>query len=310
MRKCFLVHLALVILLSGCAHTTPSVSHEGSHNATYDPAVLVTQNCTEILVKILMKGTGLRVVRAIPQGYPMRGHASYFRKHWKTVQELASHADVAVSLRSAWSADPIYAWARRANIRIVHVDATRPLTEQRAGVPLLQQQDKTISPFVWRSPANMARMADIAGADLMEIFPEYAEGIRRNLRVCKRALFQMRSRFEEDFSMLERFELVTLTQAYDYLLDEFGLTVVKTMTTPEHKWTEKDSETLQRVLRNGDVRSVLCAWAPKQEILKVIHDSGAKAVVLSPLAIREGDPLAQLLVWYEGNLNALYSALQ
>ena len=63
--------------------------------------------------------------------------SSYFTgRGAPALSALAQDADAAIGLRSLWADDPLYPVARRSNIRIVEVDAARPVDGGLPGIAL------------------------------------------------------------------------------------------------------------------------------------------------------------------------------
>jgi len=303
MRK-VLILLAALCLFPACFARRPALSDSPR------PVVLASQEATLALGRILVRGAAVDVVRAVPRGYSMQGHGAYFKKHWADFSVMADKADAVMTVTSAWPGDPLYSFARRANVRISQVDATRPLDGSRAGVPLMDVPGRDIlSPFVWNSPGNFARMADIAAADFVKLYPEDADRIQKNLRALKQALFRLRSTFEARLGALDAYEVVALTSDYTYLTDEFGIEVVKYMTKPEYRWGQSDLTSLESVLNGRGVNTVLCAWQPSREIRSVIEGTGAAVVVFDAFKFTEGDGEEAVLGLYETNLDKLLAAL-
>ncbi|PIE68835.1 MAG: hypothetical protein CSA21_05370 [Deltaproteobacteria bacterium] len=273
--------------------------------------LLVSQDFTEALVRILAEDTGITTERVIPAEYSQDLHHHYLKKHWDAFSRLAGQADGVVTIASAWPDDPLYPWARRANIRIVHIDAVRPLDNSRAGLPLLDITGGKSTPPVWYSPGNTARMADIVAADMIELYPGVTEKINRNLNTFKRLLFKLRSRYEHAFGLLDTFEVVALTTDAHYLADEFGIIIIETFLKPELRWQQQDIDRLTQVLEQADIRGVICAWEPKAAIKASIDSLGAKIILLKKFMLTEAaKPQDQLLAFYATNLKRLLSGLQ
>lgn len=271
--------------------------------------ILTSLEVTQAVGEVLAAGTSLRVVNVIPKGYSMRGQDAYFKKHRERFFEVASTADAALTVGSAWSADPLYKWARRGNIRIVNIDAAMPLDAYGAGVALVDVHGK-YSPFVWRSPANLTRMASIASDDLCRLSPADAGTIKANLKTLQAALFKLRSKYEAAFLDLDSVDLAAFTDGYTYLADEFGLDIHFYVLEPESRWTDAEVSRIGAQLDRESVKGVLCAWEPDAKGVKAIREGGAVPVVLDRFQREEGsDPLASLVGWYEGNLSRLVTAL-
>nr|WP_321255656.1 zinc ABC transporter substrate-binding protein [uncultured Pseudodesulfovibrio sp.] len=272
--------------------------------------VLTSLGAVQAMAEVLTENTSITVMNSIPQGYSMRGQDAYFKKHREAFFQSAAKADAVLTVGSAWPADPLYKWARRSNIRVVNIDATRPLDEYGAGVPLVTVQGKNV-PFVWRSPANMTRMGAITADDLSRLVPAEASTIKVNLKRMQSVLFRIRSKYEAAFTDLESVDIAALTGAYTPLIDEFGLDVIVYALKPEVEWTENDAKGFAEQLKSGGIKAVACAWEPDEKVRKALLMGGAVPVVLEKF-VRESDvePILSLSNWYERNLSRLLVALQ
>jgi len=272
--------------------------------------VLTSQEVTRTLGEALTKDTSIKVVNVIPKGYSMRGQDAYLKKHQKKIFDTAANADAVLTVSSAWPADPLYKWARRGNLRIVNIDCAKPLDECGAGVPLVEVNGE-YSPFVWRSPANLTRMAAIVSDDLCRLSPGDVKIIKRNLKALQTALFKLRSKYEAAFLELDFVDLAAFTRGYTYLADEFGLDVRFYVLAGEPKWSEADTEEITAKLRIEGVKGVLCPWEPDAKGMKVITDGGAVPIVMYRFDRKASvGPLDALVDWYEGNLSRIVTALK
>lgn len=271
--------------------------------------VLTSLKVTTALAGVLAEDTAIRVVDVVPEGYFMTGHDAYFKKHREAFFALAKGADAVLTVGSAWPGDPLYRWARRADIRVVNIDATRPLDGYGAGVPLIEVEGKP-SPYVWRGPANLARMAAIVADDLCRIAPVDAETVRRNLKRLQGALFRLRTRFETALLDAGGVDLAGMTRDYAGLTREFGLDVRFYLLTPERALSEADLDRFSARLKEKGVRAVVCAWEPGERTARAIREGGAVPAVLERFEPVAGEgPLQSLVDWYEGNLSRLAAAL-
>ncbi len=302
-------HIAVTITSLFLLTCTQAVAQH-SNKAT-DKTILVSQDFTEILVKTLVKGTPVKVVRAIPADYTPDVHTYYLKKYWERFARLAQNATAAVTVTSAWPQDPLYPWARRANIRIVHIDAIAPLDGSRAGVPLLDLSEKAgKSPAVWNSPGNTARIADIVASDLKILFPAASAQIQANLNDVKKELFKLRTRFETAFGMADFFEVAALSLNHAYLMEEFGIVVVDSLVKPGAKVTREDLEKFVQKTGANDVHIVLSSRKPNKETADLLTSNGLTCVVLSDLSYDEKKPAQeQFLDFHEHNLEQLLKGL-
>ena len=278
--------------------------------ARAETTVLTSLEPIRALGEVLARGTSLRVAGAVPAAYPLSGHQGYYRAHGPEFQALAAGADAVLTVASAWPGDPLYPMARRANLRVVAIDAARPLDGLGAGVPQVAVEGET-SPYVWRSPANLMRMAAIAARDLARLSPPDADAIRANLAALQSALFTLRSRYETVFLGLDAVDVAALTRDWSGLADEFGLNVAFHRLDPEGQWTKADVARFADRLRGQGVRAVICAYPPGPELREAVEKTGARIAVLHRFERAQGtDPLEALVRWYEDNLSRLAASLE
>ncbi|MEF2232131.1 MAG: zinc ABC transporter substrate-binding protein [Pseudodesulfovibrio sp.] len=278
--------------------------------ARAEVTVLTSLEIIHALGETLARGTDLRVVNVVPEAYPLSGHEGYYRSHGREFQAAAAGADAVLTVRSVWPDDPLYPMARRANLRVVPIDAARPLDGLGAGVPQ-EETEGGASPRVWRSPANLMRMAAIVSRDLARLSPSDAEAIHANLAALQSALFALRSRYEAIFLGLESVDVAVLTRDWSGLAAEFGLNVAVCELKPEGSWTGADRLRFTDRLRQRNVRAVICAFPPGEEARRAAEEAGARTVVLTRFARKGGaDPSESLVRWYGDNLSRLAASLQ
>ncbi|MCJ2163358.1 MULTISPECIES: zinc ABC transporter substrate-binding protein [unclassified Pseudodesulfovibrio] len=278
--------------------------------AQKEVVVLTSLDVIQAMGEVLTRGTSMTVKDVIPDGYSMQGQKAYLKKHRTAFFEIAAKADAVLSVGSAWTADPLYQWARRGNIHVVNIDVTQSLDGYGAGVPMVEVEGE-FSPYVWRSPANLTRMAAIAADDLCRLVPSDADVVRGNLKVLQTELFKLRSRYEGLFMELDFVELAALTSGYTCLADEYGLNVAFHMLKPEEQWTDGDARQLAVQIKKAGVRAVICSWEPGVRGLEALRDGGATPVVLKRFVRgEEEDALTALVEWFDGNLSRLVAALK
>ena len=93
-----------------------------------ETTVLASLPITFGLSELLLKDSGVKLQRAAPANLPGSRQSAYFSgRGAPALHTLATGADAVIGLRSLWSDDPLYPMARRSNIRIVEIDAARPV---------------------------------------------------------------------------------------------------------------------------------------------------------------------------------------
>src|SRR5690606_11450330 len=92
------------------------------------------------------------------------------------------HADLSRSNARAYGQK----LARRSNIRIVEIDAARPVDGALPGVAL--QANSDMRGYPWLNPVNLGRMADVIATDLERLAPSAQPALQGNLAGLKRSL--------------------------------------------------------------------------------------------------------------------------
>src|SRR3546814_16181865 len=129
--------LALAVALCGLVNS-PSFAAEGT-----PVRLLASLPVTYGLGEVLLKGTDVRLVRAAPANLPGTRQNAYFSgRGAPALSKLALDADAVIGLRSLWPDDPLYPMARRSNIRIVQVDAARPVDGALPGIAVQSRSEE------------------------------------------------------------------------------------------------------------------------------------------------------------------------
>ena len=159
-------NLTLAMALCGVV-STPLMAAESAKPLR----VLASLPITYGLGEVLLKGTDVSLERAAPANLPGSRQTAYFTgRGAPALNKLATGADAVIGVRSLWADDPLYPFARRSNIRIVEVDAARPVDGALPGIAV--QADLKVDGLnsqPWLASNNMGRMADVMAADLVRL---------------------------------------------------------------------------------------------------------------------------------------------
>jgi ABC-type Zn uptake system ZnuABC Zn-binding protein ZnuA len=201
-------------------------------------------------------------------------------------------------LTNALPGDPLYRFAREANIRIVDIDAAVPWALNRPGVALAVspvsnvawgEGDGTVAtdtaPYFWLSISNAIRMGDIVAHDLAALFPDFATTIAKNGDELKRSLLALRNEYHSRLIAGGDDVVFALTADFVYLTNDLGLLVDGYFIKQDVHWTADDLANLTAHLRERGIRVVIHRWRPSEEIQNAISAGGALLVVLAT-----GDP--------------------
>ena len=245
--------------------------------------VLTTLPVTHSLAAALLDGTAVQLKRAAPANLPASRQPSYFSSRGgASLAKAAQQADAVIGLRSIWRDDPLYPMARRSNIRIVEIDAARPVDGALPGIAV--SGDDAYSAYPWLNPTNLGRMADVLANDLERLAPADKAKIQGNLAVLKRQLLELTASSQTKLAEVDNLSVVSLSERLGYLASGLNLDVVEQALPAEAKWDEAALKALGENLKSQDVALVLDHRQPDAAVAEVIKASGATLLVV------ESDP--------------------
>ncbi|MFZ5937690.1 metal ABC transporter substrate-binding protein [Pseudomonas putida] len=266
-----LKHLTLAVALAG----VPALA-----SATQ---VLATLPVTHSLASALLDGTAVQLTRAAPANLPASRQPSYFSSRGgAALAKAAQQADAVIGVRSIWRDDPLYPMARRSNIRIVEIDAARPVDGALPGIAV--SGDDAYGAYPWLNPTNLGRMADVLANDLERLAPADKGRIQGNLAGLKRQLLELTASSQTQLAKVDNLSVVSLSERLGYLASGLNLDVVEQPLPADGKWDEAALKALGENLKGQDVALVLDHRQPDAALAKVIEAAGAKLLVV------ESDP--------------------
>jgi ABC-type Zn uptake system ZnuABC Zn-binding protein ZnuA len=266
--------------------------------------VLASLPITYGLGEVLLKGTDVNLERAAPANLPGSRQTAYFTgRGAPALARLATDADAVIGLRSLWADDPLYPIARRSNIRIVEVDAARPVDGALPGIAV-QPGNKVdgLNSQPWLSSNNMGRMADVMAADLVRLAPEAKPAIEANLAALKQRLLKLSADSEARLASADNLTVMSLSDHFGYLIGGLNLELIGLDARPDAEWTPEALKQLGATLKDNDVAVVLHHRQPSEAVKAVIAEAGSRLVVLS---VDAADPVAEL----EGNVDRVIKGL-
>ena len=258
-----------------------------------ETTVLASLPITFGLSELLLKDSGVKLQRAAPANLPGSRQSAYFSSRGaQALHSLATEADAVIGLRSVWSDDPLYPMARRSNIRIVEVDAARPVDGSLPGIavqPGVHVDGLNSQP--WLTSNNMGRMADVIAADLVRLAPDAKPAIETNLASLKQRLLKLSADSEARLAKADNLSVVSLSDRLDYLIGGLNLEPVEVEHKADQPWTPDALNALTQTLKDNDVALVLDHRAPSQALKAAVTAGGSEFVHVSA----EGaDPVADL----------------
>ncbi|MDR6711185.1 ABC-type Zn uptake system ZnuABC Zn-binding protein ZnuA [Pseudomonas hunanensis] len=274
-----LKHLTLAVALAGLPAmlvAAPSSARTPQADAT---AVLTTLPVTHSLAVALLEGTSVQLKRAAPANLPASRQPSYFSgRGGASLEKAAVQADAVIGLRSIWRDDPLYPMARRSNIRIVEIDAARPVDGALPGIAV--QGDEAFAGYPWLNPTNLGRMADVMANDLERLSPADKDKIQANLAGLKRQMLELISSSQTRLAEVDNLSVVSLSERLGYLASGLNLDVVDQPLPADDKWDSAALKALGDNLKAQDVALVVHHREPTPEVAAVIKASGARLLVV------------------------------
>ncbi|MFW9269760.1 metal ABC transporter substrate-binding protein [Pseudomonas sp. NR3] len=287
--------LTLAVALCGVAVT--------SSFAAEKVRLLASLPVTYGLGEALLKGTEVSLERAAPANLPGTRQNAYFSgRGAPALGKLASDADAVIGLRSLWPDDPLYPMARRSNIRIVEVDAARPVDGALPGIAVQPGMADGLASQPWMASPNLGRMADVIAADLVRLAPNDKAKIDANLAALKQRLLKLSADSEKRLASADNLSVVSLSEHFGYLISGLNLDGISTDARPDAEWTPEALKQLITTLKDNDVALVLHHRQPSEAVKAAITEGGSQLLVLSTDG---ADPVAEL----ETNVGVVVTAL-
>lgn len=323
MRTNVVARLARFAVLSGVLAGAPATAQTP---ASEGPTVLTATQATYSLAKALTADTSIRVGNVPADGRPWSLLKDYIERRAEALAPTFAAATAVVTLTNALPGDPLYRFAREANIRIVDVEAAVPWSPAMPGVALVATPASDVgwgsepdpstgdtAPYLWLSVSNAIRMGDVMAHDFAALFPDEAATIAANLDTLKRSLLALRSEYQGRIIAAGDDAVFALTGDFVHLTNDLGLFVDGYFIKQDVRWTAEDLAALTTHLEERGIRVVIHKWQPSEAIRDAVQTAGARLVVLDagdPGIVEEravvADGLQRIL---RGNLDALATAL-
>ena len=282
-------------LAFACLIATPLMATESVKPAVHAAKpvkVLASLPITYGLADVLLKGTDVQLERAAPANLPGTRQVSYFTgRGASALSTLAQDADAAIGLRSLWPDDALYSVARRSNIRIVEVDAARPVDGGLPGIAVQPGASDGLNSQPWQSSNNLGRMADVVAADLSRLAPGAKTKIDANLAALKQRLLKFSADSEARLAKADNLSVVSLSDHFAYLISSLNLEALSTDARPDAEWTPDALRKLTADLKDNDVGVVLHHRQPSEAVKAAVTAGGAQLLVLN---VDGADPVTEL----------------
>lgn len=258
---------------------TLALTLAGLPSLSFATQVLTTLPVTHSLATALLDGTSVQLKRAAPANLPASRQPSYFSSRGgESLANAAQQADAVIGVRSIWRDDPLYPMARRSNIRIVEIDAARPVDGALPGIAVTG--DDAYGAYPWLNPTNLGRMADVVANDLERLSPADKAKIQGNLAGLKRQLLELTASSQTQLAEVDNLTVVSLSERLGYLASGLNLDVVEQVLPAEGKWDAAALKALGENLKSQDVALVLDHRQPEPAVAEVVKAAGARLVVV------------------------------
>ena len=221
----------------------------------------------------------------------------YIERRTDTLAPTFAAATAVVTLTNALPGDPLYRFAREANIRIVDIEAAVPWSIDAPGVALADAPSSNVEWGGDRTPTRPSRRisgsacrtrfawATSSRAILPRCFRIRPRRSVSNLEGLKRSLLDLRGDYQDRLIASGADVVFALTGDFVYLTNDMGLFVDGYFIKQDVRWTDADLAMLTQHLRDHDIKVVLHEWEPSEAIQNAVRSAGAKLVVLDA-----GDP--------------------
>lgn len=285
----------LAALLALSTHSATAFAQSAPASAAVAAAaparLLVAHPVVAALTTALVRDTGIVVLRPVPETLPPNRQLAFFSGRGAAgLGEAARQADAVIALRSIWPDDPLFPLARRQNIRLIEIDAARPLDASLPGMAL-QEQDATANALPWLDPVNLGRMADVIASDVGRLVPAAKPRLQANVGTLRQQLLSIAAQSEARLASASNLAVFSLSDRLDYLVSGFNLDLAGTDARADEAWTpEAIAQWVQR-LRSASVAAVLHHRELPPAVAQAAQQAGVRSIVL----LTEGrDPVAEL----------------
>ncbi len=253
--------------------------------------VLVAHPVVAALTQTLVQGSGIALLRPVPESLPANRQLAFFTGRGAAgLAQAASQADAVVALRSIWPDDPLFPLARRQNIRLIEIDAARPLDASLPGIAL-HEGAASATALPWLDPVNLGRMADVIAADLSRLVPDARPRLQANAAALRQQVLAVAAQSEARLAAAANLTVFSLSDRLAYLVSGFNLDLAGSDVREDDAWTPDAVAALVPRLRAASVAAVLHHREPPAPLQAALQAAGVRTIVLQT----EGrDPLAEL----------------
>lgn len=283
----------LVGLLTLSAAASTAEAQTTAVVATTAPTrLLVAHPVVAALTTALVRDTGIAVLRPVPETLPASRQLAFFTGRGAVgLGDAARQADAVVALRSIWPDDPLFPLARRQNIRLIEIDAARPLDASLPGMALQERQEAAVNALPWLDPVNLGRMADVIASDVARLVPAARPRLQANVAALRQQVLSITAQSEARLATARNLAVFSLSDRLDYLVNGFNLDLAGADARADEAWTPEALAELTQRLRGASVAAVLHHRELAPALAQAVQQAGVRSIVL----LTEGrDPIGEL----------------
>lgn len=225
--------------------------------------------------KFITKDTNIKVISVFGSDISMDFGKSAFNEE-NIKKELLKEAKAVITISKIWEDDFLYEYTRRENINVIDIDASYSYSNKDYLSLLFLNKlngDKNI--FVWLSPSNSLKMAEIISNDLISLFPENKEIIEKNLEIFTNNIINnLDYYFLNETENIQNMSVITLTENFDYLFNNFNINANYV------SFDKIQINNIKRIMEENNCKIIVSDRWLKKEIIKEIEKNGGKFLVL------------------------------
>lgn len=286
--------LAGLLALSAVALPAMAQTAAATVAAAAAPArLLVAHPVVAALTHTLVRDTGIVVLRPVAETLPANRQLAFFSGRGAAgLADAARQADAVIALRSIWPDDPLFPLARRQNIRLIEIDAARPLDASLPGMALHEQDgSNAANALPWLDPVNLGRMADVIASDVARLVPAARPKLLANVGALRQQVLAITAQSEARLATASNLAVFSLSDRLDYLVNGFNLDLAGTDARADEAWTPEAIAEFSQRLKAASVAAVLHHRDLPPALAQAVQQTGVRSIVLQT----EGrDPLAEL----------------
>ncbi len=193
---------------------------------------------------------------------------------------VAKKAVAVIDVAKVWENDYLYEYARRQNIRIIEIDASYSFSgDDYSALSLLTYKNGERNPYVWMSPQNAVKMAQIIADDLSRLFPKNKETINNNLKKFTQEIKEIENKYLKETLNVNSLAVITLTENLDYLFNELNIFTNYIIND------EVTAKNIPEIMKKNNSRVFVSDKWLKKEIISEIEKNGGKFIVLDTFNI-------------------------